>query len=117
MDEFLEPYEDTLTDLDPALERLDTLVGDESAHAERLRRVRGTADQCLDGLAGQLQRADETTVLQEPELGTDAEATREILAVFIPAAGMIGVLGLLRRSPGRQPALLIGFRVDRPGFM
>lgn len=118
---FLEPYEDALTGLDPALDRLEALVRDDTAQARRLELVRRAADQRLDGLEFQLQLADEPTRLRELEFGravmdglradlaamedvedgllaersADAERTRRILAAFIPAAGMIGALGLV----------------------
>ncbi|MEX2279976.1 MAG: CHASE3 domain-containing protein, partial [Acidimicrobiia bacterium] len=120
-DGFLEPYHDALSGLDPALDRLETLVGDDTAQAERLELVRRAADQRFDGLESQLQPADETTRLRQLEFGravmdgiradlaamedlederradrsADADRTRGILGAFIPAAGMIGVLGLV----------------------
>ncbi|MEX2655170.1 MAG: CHASE3 domain-containing protein [Acidimicrobiia bacterium] len=120
-EEFLEPYEDAISGLQPALDHLETLVMDDAVQTERLELVRRGADQRLDGLADQLQPADETTRLRELDFGravmdglrgdlaameavedqrlaernADADRTRGILAAFIPAAGMIGVLGLV----------------------
>ena len=120
-DDFLDPYVEATATLGPALARLDSLVDDDAAQADRAARIQTAVEQRLDLLDELVTSDGETAQRGDLESGralmegiradlaqmeieeeqrleartTDAEENREILAAFIPAAGMIGLLGLV----------------------
>jgi PAS domain S-box-containing protein len=118
---FLEPYVAATASLDPALDRLDALVGDNLVQAERSTRIRRAAERRLELLEELISTEDAVARLRGLEFGrelmevvrtdlvemgieedrileertAEAERNRGILAAFIPAAGMIGLVGLV----------------------
>lgn len=118
---FLDPYVEATASLGPALDRLDALVDDNTAQADRSARIRRAAERRLDQLDELIDSDDSTVQLRDLESGrasmeeirsdlaemeieedrrleertADAEQNRDILAALIPAAGMIGLLGLV----------------------
>ncbi|MEX2424935.1 MAG: PAS domain S-box protein [Acidimicrobiia bacterium] len=118
---FLNPYVEATTSLGPALDRLDALVNDNTAQVDRSARIRRASERRLEML-DELTRTDDATArlrglefgralmdgirldLAQMEVEEDrllaertatAEQNRNILAAFIPAAGMIGLVGLV----------------------
>lgn len=123
--EFLAPYDKARVSLAPALDRLEQLVADEPTQRDRGERVRRAAERRVElneeHIALTEGGADEETRLAQLEFGkalmdgiradlatmqaeqdrlleariADAESTQAILAALIPAAGMVGLLGLV----------------------
>ena len=119
---FLEPYVEAAGSLHPALDRLEDIVDDNPAQADRSTRVRRAAERRLelldelvetdDGAASRLRELEFGRALMDgirsdlarmeseedrllKERTAEAERNRAILAAFIPAAGMIGLVGLV----------------------
>ena len=120
-DAFLAPYREATASLGPALQRLDELVDDDLAQSNRSASVARAAERRLALLEELVATENETARLRGLESGralmedirsdltqmqaeedrllanrtAEAESNRNILAAFIPAAGMIGLVGVV----------------------